>query len=400
MESNKSLVDLINKASVHQRADLEQFLRSFLRFLFLAIPVVGLGLNSLALKVLSGRAAQDQHRFNHGAGLPLAAMTIADQLCLSSYFCWMVMFSEWGLSIAFEAYTKTVICKVLLYIVHSTSAFSLWCWALLSYFRYFAVYKPVKYQTMTSEPRLAVGVVIAICFVLEGWILATAVYEPTQNVCTEQLSRLTSSIAHVSEMTWTYFLPMVLIAILDLKVLCRQSNDTEVVVQLRPNKDSLSVNGKLPTSATLRKTSPRLMTKQNPTLRKEAVMFLQEKRWMSERRDSRSQVNMLYRCLYIALLDLAMNLPSYCLRLYSAIFYASPFASERISYYAESVSELLYFSQFCMNAIYLAIMVYQAPADSRRNTMTTSYRSKQSTIDSAHSSCRSVDQQRKRRELL
>jgi hypothetical protein len=52
------------------------------------------------------------NRFNHGAGLPLAAMTIADQLCLSAYFCWMVVFSEWGLSITFDATTKTVICKV------------------------------------------------------------------------------------------------------------------------------------------------------------------------------------------------------------------------------------------------------------------------------------------------
>jgi hypothetical protein len=63
MDGNKSLTDLIGKATVHnERAEAEQFLRSFLRFLFLAIPLFGLVLNAMALKVLSRRATQDQYR--------------------------------------------------------------------------------------------------------------------------------------------------------------------------------------------------------------------------------------------------------------------------------------------------------------------------------------------------
>ncbi|VDM59636.1 unnamed protein product [Angiostrongylus costaricensis] len=66
--------------------------------------------------------------------------------------------------------------------MHTTSAFSVWCWLVLSILRYIAVFHPIKYRTIW---RQALG---CCCLVFESWILVVVVYSEDGRICTEQAS--------------------------------------------------------------------------------------------------------------------------------------------------------------------------------------------------------------------
>uniref|UniRef100_A0A914BWC0 Uncharacterized protein n=1 Tax=Acrobeloides nanus TaxID=290746 RepID=A0A914BWC0_9BILA len=80
-----------------------------------------------------------------------------------------------------------------------------------------------------------------------------------------------------------------------------------------------------------------------------------------------NQVRVLRRCLFITLLDLSMNLPNYLFRLYLNMISQEEFEKLLSQNYTwifnciEDLSQLLYFAQFSLNALYLVYLVYDPP---------------------------------------
>uniref|UniRef100_A0AC35TYR0 G_PROTEIN_RECEP_F1_2 domain-containing protein n=1 Tax=Rhabditophanes sp. KR3021 TaxID=114890 RepID=A0AC35TYR0_9BILA len=73
------------------------------------------------------------------------------------------------------------------------------------------------------------------------------------------------------------------------------------------------------------------------------------------------QWKLVQRCLFMTIIDLLMNLPSYLIRFYTLL--ASEETLEKLyehSWFtnAETLAQLLYFAQFSLNAMYLYFIVY------------------------------------------
>lgn len=69
--------------------------------------------------------------------------------------------------------------------MHTTSAFSVWCWLALSILRYTAVFHPIKYRTIWRQPRNALKILATACGAFEVWILFFVVYSEEGRICAE-----------------------------------------------------------------------------------------------------------------------------------------------------------------------------------------------------------------------
>ncbi|GMT11853.1 hypothetical protein PFISCL1PPCAC_3150, partial [Pristionchus fissidentatus] len=91
----------------------------------------------------------------------------------------------------------------------------------------------------------------------------------------------------------------------------------------------------------------------------------------SSRRARRAQFRALQRTLLISIFDLLLNLPNYLFRLFLNVI--DPDALHDVSQesldLAESISQILYFAQFSLNAFYLICICYDKPKQ-RRPTKT------------------------------
>lgn len=84
--------------------------------------------------------------------------------------------------------------------MHTTSAFSVWSWLVLSILRYTAVFHPLKYRTIWRQPRDALKLekniyisiislikckifrlLVVVCCLCESWILLVVVYFPSND---------------------------------------------------------------------------------------------------------------------------------------------------------------------------------------------------------------------------
>uniref|UniRef100_A0A914DX96 G-protein coupled receptors family 1 profile domain-containing protein n=1 Tax=Acrobeloides nanus TaxID=290746 RepID=A0A914DX96_9BILA len=322
----------------------------------------------------------------------------------------------------------SVICKVDLFLIHSASAFSIWCWLVLSAVRYIAIFRPYSHLKLNREPVIAVVVIASMCCFLESWILYGAGFMSPQcmtlesNISDEWASRL-----HLFEIIWSYFVPFVVITVLDIRVLCfhsrwyesldfpigtstisasnntTQSNSRRYVKQfsftgseldcMLEHKNSSTYNGKtsppatydrpvieLPTIMEAKKFAEKEAVYKNPLWRLFHIIQAAQPglRKMKPKRSKRrvQQIRILRRCLCITLLDLSMNLPNYLFRLYLNLLTLEEFQVFEQNYrvifnFVEDTSQLLYFAQFSLNALYLVYLVYDSPR--KRSTTSTAY---------------------------
>uniref|UniRef100_A0A914DM68 G-protein coupled receptors family 1 profile domain-containing protein n=1 Tax=Acrobeloides nanus TaxID=290746 RepID=A0A914DM68_9BILA len=259
----------------------------------------------------------------------------------------------------------SVICKVDLFLIHTASAFSIWCWLVLSAVRYIAIFHPYSHLKINKEPVLAVVVIALMCCILESWILyGTGFMNPQCMILESNISDNWAQKLHIFEIIWSYFLPFVVITILDIRVLCFHSSWFESL-------DFPSANSTTNTSNHTSRTNSRRCVKQisflgsefdgmlknnssppktliadiyenplseRPSLTEakkfdEKEAFYQNPLWrlfyilqtaqpslikIKQKRSKRrmQQIHILRRCLCITLLDLSMNLPNYLFRLY------------------------------------------------------------------------------------
>ncbi|GMR47013.1 hypothetical protein PMAYCL1PPCAC_17208, partial [Pristionchus mayeri] len=77
----------------------------------------------------------------------------------------------------------------------------------------------------------------------------------------------------------------------------------------------------------------------------------------------RAQFRALQRVLLISIFDLLLNLPNYLFRLFVNIvdLKSLDYISQSSLDMAECVSQMLYFTQFSLNAVYLICIMYDSP---------------------------------------
>jgi len=66
---------------------------------------------------------------------------------------------------------------------------------------------------------LVAGLLAVVCCVLEVWILYDVAYIPELGICAETMPEAWGKRFQLTEILWTYFLPLSLITLLDVKVL-------------------------------------------------------------------------------------------------------------------------------------------------------------------------------------
>ncbi|KAK6045254.1 hypothetical protein COOONC_17241 [Cooperia oncophora] len=130
--------------------------------LYIVVPILGIGLNWYVLWRLLRIARRSAIRFETTSGLPLAAMSAGDSVTLLAQLVQALFHSipknglpTWLLSGTCKVSIHYSNITIDLYLMHTTSAFSVWCWLALSILRYTAVFHPIKYRTIWRQPRNA-----------------------------------------------------------------------------------------------------------------------------------------------------------------------------------------------------------------------------------------------------
>ncbi|KAI6190262.1 G-PROTEIN-RECEP-F1-2 domain-containing protein [Aphelenchoides bicaudatus] len=373
--------------------------RSILQFLLYAICIFGIAFNML---ILCKRTSIRQASTTRISLRLLCFMAIADSVSLASL---LVVLSIQYIGIQ-DPHTMSIICKFDLFLIHSSSAFSIWCWLIMSAVRYVAVYKPYTHLQLNKEPLFGVAIVALMCILFELWILYDVVYVQEMRGCGDSLPVEWGKRIQLAEIVWSYFLPLILITILDMRVLCCHSvwsnkhgplliadSNTQsepLQRQLKPHtftepicdiKQPLYAKNSIALSnQSVDRPNPSLSPSMSFSERGESplVVHLPTNGALSASIKSRSssksgtpgrqkssrrvqQLRILKRCLAIAVLDLGMNLPNYLLRLYLTLVPDDSFKgiNPQLFTLIQDFSHLLYFLQFALNGLYLTGIVYQ-----------------------------------------
>uniref|UniRef100_A0A1I7RMU4 G_PROTEIN_RECEP_F1_2 domain-containing protein n=2 Tax=Bursaphelenchus xylophilus TaxID=6326 RepID=A0A1I7RMU4_BURXY len=335
----------------------------------------------------------------------LALMAMADTISLGALLL-MLSIQYLGLR---NPQTMTVVCKIDLFLIHAASAFSIWCWLVMSAIRYIAIYRPYAHLRLNKEPMFAVATVVLMCGLFEAWILFDVKFDVRARGCVETLPEEWGFRIQLAEITWSYFLPLVLITVLDFRVLCchsvwksrgpssisdfdpaftdaqchrpskpATSDETQALyIKTVHSTDSIPKPAYSPSNNSLDKCdspqNPLAMPLCNPctpslSVKSKTSLSARNAKPRSHRRAQ--QIRILKRCLCISVLDLGMNLPNYLLRLYftmADISTVEKIANEAWFAFFQDLSQMLYFAQFALNALYLMGIIYQAPRKKNMN---------------------------------
>ncbi|GMR33909.1 hypothetical protein PMAYCL1PPCAC_04104, partial [Pristionchus mayeri] len=213
----------------------EQFVQYMTYAFYVTMPTAGVMLNCYVFSKLMRIARRSGSRFETTSGLPLSAMSVSDSICLLATLSQFLFHltarsmrdpSHHSLAANVTSPTTThlsFICKVDLYLMHSTSAFSVWCWLVLSILRYIAVFHPLKYRTIWRQPRHALKVLAIVCAASEVWILSFVIYDSDENSCVEDPAVGFGKVkfAHMFDIVIFYAIPSGLRLIFDSIVLFR-----------------------------------------------------------------------------------------------------------------------------------------------------------------------------------
>uniref|UniRef100_A0A915D2H3 G-protein coupled receptors family 1 profile domain-containing protein n=1 Tax=Ditylenchus dipsaci TaxID=166011 RepID=A0A915D2H3_9BILA len=365
---------------------------STMRILLWAICVIGITLNLAVFR----RNKYTRKRYNFNIQL-LSFMAAADTVSLASL---MLALSTQYLGVQ-NFNVVAIICKVDLFLIHAASAFSIWCWLVLSAVRYLAVYRPYSHLKLNKEPLLIILTIIVICCLLEVWILYDVTFHKEVRICGETLPEVWGKRFQLVEIIWTYFLPLTLITILDVKVLCCHSTwseDREKLSTVEAPTASISGESSSPikkrnsscnlkellslplsnssektTSSTLHTHKSNACSPLTTTISPESaaakswIPHVNDKHYSLRSRRKAQQMRILKRCLLISILDLAMNLPNYVIRLYLVLISdeeLDQINNTAIFLWVQDISQLLYFAQFSLNALYLVGIIYVSPGRS------------------------------------
>ncbi|KAI6191463.1 hypothetical protein M3Y97_00230700 [Aphelenchoides bicaudatus] len=347
----------------------------FFSSLYFVVPIAGVALNCYVLRKLRKIAKYNAFRFESSSALPLCAMSISDSICLIS------LFSQAGFHVMFrildfhrESNAASFFCKIDLYLIHTASAFSVWCWLILSVLRYTAVFYPFRYRTIWRQPRDALMFVAIICSISEFWIPYVVAYDAKHQSCNEVGGNLhttpfTASLSHIFDIFLSYVIPAFIRIILDGIVLfhCYKPNVIEVPVCQR--RFGISAPCGLPGKF------------EDPSQTISLILSLSKQTGCSTRaQPAQKKTSMIKRSLIISVINLCCNLPSHALRGILTLEAGQKLMPEKWESTIEAVSQLLYFGQFTCNCLYLSTTIYETTVPTRTLALLTTQQSNNSTV--------------------
>ncbi|CAJ0954347.1 unnamed protein product, partial [Mesorhabditis belari] len=372
---------LIINNLVTSRGNVDEVMNLSFIVIYLVVPILGVALNFYVFARLIRVARANAVRFETTSALPLCAMSVSDSVCLLAEFS-QVVFHWWIVRAISDADQKanrvlvfTFFCKANIFLMHTTSAFSVWSWLVLSILRYTAVFHPLKYRTIWRQPRDALKLLVVVCSLCESWILLVVVYFPSDNkgpaMCAENpsIDQHTIKMAHLMDICMFYAVPAMLRIFFDGIVLfhCYSPYGTiDEPPSLYERRYAIS----LPSM------ERRMSTTENDFLNSGANMALvvsmaqcagqqmTKKRQLYQKR----RQAMIMRSITISALNLLCNLPHHIHRTWLTLMdgdLQEQQVESEFSKYIESITQVLYFSQFACNAFYLSTSIYETTAHTR-----------------------------------
>ncbi|WKY16201.1 hypothetical protein Q1695_001132 [Nippostrongylus brasiliensis] len=336
--------------------------------LYIVVPTFGIALNWYVLWRLLRIARKNAIRFETTSGLPLAAMSAGDSVTLLTQLVQALFHTapKQGL----PTYLLSGTCKIDLYLMHSTSAFSVWCWLVLSILRYTAVFHPIKYRTIWRQPRNAIKALACFCFMFESWILFFVVYSEDGRACVEQptIPHRNLKAAHLLDIVLFYAVPSLLRIFFDGIVLfqCYSPFPTTVMTSFYERRYAFSVPPQIrrysfsPDYDSSHDVRQGAMSCQQGM----SMAILGTDSFLKKRQQHlKKKTAMVMRSIVISVLNLALNLPSHILRTWQTI--DDDGVDPKIISILEPICQIMYFSQFMCNAFYLSTSIYETSGTPR-----------------------------------
>ncbi|GMR37354.1 hypothetical protein PMAYCL1PPCAC_07549, partial [Pristionchus mayeri] len=294
---------------------------------YLLLILIGIPANVFVLQRMLHFRRKCPDTYRAGTGACLLAMSVADLVALISILFFCIM--SFGLELPFSAFVYRWVCKISIFSMHTATSVAIWSWLLMSILRWLALYRPLMYHTLFNLPVRAVALITLAASLTNVWLLFTVDFNFDSNTCMQHWlfeSEAISKFLLLAEMIWSFFLPILVVAYLDLSTL-------------------LSI--------------PRLISAryQNSLLHNEAHAQQQHLK--------KSSTKTLLRWLAIALIDILLNAPENIRRLITILgFVTDEFAVSYEMTILRTVSDIFYYSQYSFNAAYLALFIYDRATSS------------------------------------
>ncbi|CCD61186.1 putative G-protein coupled receptor AH9.4 [Caenorhabditis elegans] len=351
------------------------FLQSAYLVMVFTVPIAGVILNTYVLRKLIRVARKSVVRFETTSGLPLAAMSVGDSITL----CALLMQAIFHITPKGEVPTVVLssICKFGIFLIHSTSAFSVWCWFFLSVLRYIAVFHPFKYRTIWRQPRNALKFLAGAVGMFQIYTLIFVTYRQEEKSCGEYDVFHESAFKHVHllDIFLFYAIPSLLRITLDFLVLIHCYSPFSV-----EGLDRVTIDRRYAISgpATTKRFSH---TGETDTLDNKAHVALAISITASTNTPSVKRIHhgnpkkktaMVMRSILISVLNLLLNLPSHIFRAWAS--YDESSLENEIVRTLEPIAQMMYFSQFACNAFYLATSIYETNGSPRNTVISSSNR--------------------------
>ncbi|GMT16999.1 hypothetical protein PFISCL1PPCAC_8296, partial [Pristionchus fissidentatus] len=289
--------------------------------------LVGIPANVFVLQRMLHFRRKCPDTYRAGTGACLLAMSIADLVALISILFFCIM--SFGLDLPFSDIFYRWICKISVFSMHTATSVAIWSWLLMSILRWLALYRPLLYHTLFNLPVRAVGLLTLAASLTNVWLLITVDFDFETSTCTQHWlfeSETLSKCLLLAEMMWSFFLPILVVAYLDLSTL-------------------LSI--------------PRLISARFDKTFNNFAFYKKSFHYL------KSSTKTLLRWLAIALIDILLNAPENIRRLVTILgFVSDEFANSNEHTILKTVSDVFYYSQYSFNAAYLALFIYDRATSS------------------------------------
>ncbi|KAI6227807.1 G-PROTEIN-RECEP-F1-2 domain-containing protein [Aphelenchoides besseyi] len=294
--------------------------------LYAVVIIFGVPFNLFVLFRMIKLYRQSHESFRNGTGVCLAVLAIADLVSLSGICIHVCILS---VDFALSVMARNALCKLVIFGMHLSTATSIWSWLMMSVLRWLSVYHPLLHYRLWRVPIRTLFFVLSCSALTNLPFLLMATSDPASSGCTlipisQNWPTALNRIVLCVEIFWSFCLPTAIIMFMDFSVfLCRK----------RLTSDRYPVAA----VAIARKSRPRK----------------------------------LWRWLVIALVDVGLNTPENFFRLGIILGIIDPNILGEYYQLARMTAQVLYYSQFAFNGVYLALFVYDKSSKPNRGSLET-----------------------------
>ncbi|PAV91339.1 hypothetical protein WR25_04351 [Diploscapter pachys] len=283
---------------------------------YICTIVYGIPSNLYVVYRMCKLSRKSSDMYSNGAGRCLLLMALADigSLTAISYFVF-INFNDNQL-IEFDRMTILVVCKLATFMMHTCTFISIWSWLLMSTLRYVSVYYPFIYIRLWKLPNKVLVTIIFVAVCMNSWLFISITDQQKTSCTINPLfgSYVPPMVLLFIDSLCSFIIPCLTIVYVDASVLC-----------------SLRFSRLLKADVRSHASSPRQL---NPYMT----------RW-----------------LLLALVDVCLNAPENLMRLLLIAHIIEYRINDEVFTALRHISQVLYYSQFGYNCVYLALFIYDKP---------------------------------------